>query len=127
MWIIKLLRLVCELTVKSYGVFMVFFSKRSSIWSLDAVLQVEKCCSDAFEQMYDFCPLDLFSGDLERMRKAITSLIIVPHRNLRIFLDGTVIHSDELPLEIGQLKETLFSDGSVTVEQLTTAASFLFK
>lgn len=88
---------------------------------------MEKCCSDAFEQMYDFCPLDLFSGDLERMRKAITSLIIVPHRNLRIFLDGTVIHSDELPLEIGQLKETLFSDGSVTVEQLTTAASFLFK
>lgn len=73
--------------------------------------------------MYDFCPLDLFSGDLERMRKALNSLIAVPHRNLRIFLDGTVIHSDEIQLAGEQLRETLFRDGSVTIEQLITAVS----
>ncbi|VDN38299.1 unnamed protein product [Gongylonema pulchrum] len=71
--------------------------------------------------MYDFCPLDLFSGDLDRMRKALKSLFAVPHRNLRIFLDGTVIHSDEIPLAGEQLRETLFHDGSISVEQLITA------
>lgn len=45
-------------------------------------VQVEKCSdeSSTFKRMYDFCPLDLFSGSLERMRKAITSLLIEPHR-----------------------------------------------
>uniref|UniRef100_A0A915PZ01 Inositol-pentakisphosphate 2-kinase n=1 Tax=Setaria digitata TaxID=48799 RepID=A0A915PZ01_9BILA len=76
---------------------------------------------DAFEQMYDFCPLDLFSGDLKRMRRALNSLLLVPHRNLRIFLDGSLIHSDERQLAGEQLRESLFHDGSVSVEQLITA------
>ncbi|VDN27267.1 unnamed protein product [Gongylonema pulchrum] len=81
----------------------------------NCILQLEKCYSNAFEQMYDFCPLDLFSGDLDRMRKALKSLFAVPHRNLRIFLDGTVIHSDEIPLAGEQLRETLFHDGSISL------------
>lgn len=87
----------------------------------NCILQLEKCHSDAFEQMYDFCPLDLFSGELERMRKALNSLFAVPHRNLRIFLDGTVIHSDEQQLAGEQLRQTLFHDGSVSIEQLINA------
>uniref|UniRef100_A0A0N5B0S9 Inositol-pentakisphosphate 2-kinase n=1 Tax=Syphacia muris TaxID=451379 RepID=A0A0N5B0S9_9BILA len=101
-----------------------FFQKNCGInipYCNNCVLQLEKCSSDAFDRMYDYCPLDLFSGDLERMLRAIRSLIIVPHRNLRIFLDGTVIHSDEIPLELEQLEQILFNDGSITVEQLTTA------
>lgn len=76
--------------------------------------------------MYDFCPLDLFSGDLKRMRKALNSLFIVPHRNLRIFLDGSLIHSDERQLTGEQLRETLFRDGSVSVQQLINAVSYFF-
>uniref|UniRef100_A0A8R1TKX5 Inositol-pentakisphosphate 2-kinase n=2 Tax=Onchocerca TaxID=6281 RepID=A0A8R1TKX5_ONCVO len=87
----------------------------------NCILQLEKCHSDAFEQMYDFCPLDLFSGDLKRMRKALNSLFMVPHRNLRIFLDGSLIHSDEHQLTSEQLHESLFRDGSVSVEQLISA------
>lgn len=101
-----------------------FFQKHTAInipYCNNCILQLEKCCSDAYDQMYDFCPLDLFSGHLDRMKSAINSLVAVPHRNLRIFLDGTVIHSDEMPLEIGQLKETLFHDAAVSVEQLVTA------
>lgn len=87
------------------------------------LLQLEKCHSAAFDQMYDFCPLDLFSGDLRRMRKALNSLISVPHRNLRIFLDGTVIHSDEILLADEELRQKLSCDASVSVEQLITAVS----
>nr|CRZ21941.1 Bm6305 [Brugia malayi] len=87
----------------------------------NCILQLEKCHSDAFEQMYDFCPLDLFSGDLKRMRKALNSLFVVPHRNLRIFLDGSLIHSDENQLTSEQLHELLFRDTSVSVQQLITA------
>lgn len=101
-----------------------FFQKHAGVhipYCNNCILQIEKCSSDAFDQMYDYCPLDLFSGDLERMRHAINSLIAVPHRNLRIFLDGTVIHSDEIQLGTDQLSETLFHDSSVTMEQLVTA------
>ncbi|VBB33334.1 unnamed protein product [Acanthocheilonema viteae] len=87
----------------------------------NCILQLEKCHSDTFEQMYDFCPLDLFSGDLKRMRKALNSLFIVPHRNLRIFLDGSLIHSDEHQLASEQLRESLFRDGSVSLQQLISA------
>lgn len=44
--------------------------------------------------MYDFCPLELYSGSRSKMHKALDSLIHDPHRNLRIFVDGEVIHDD---------------------------------
>ncbi|MFH4984891.1 hypothetical protein AB6A40_011600, partial [Gnathostoma spinigerum] len=87
----------------------------------NCILQLEKCESKAFDTMYDFCPLDLYSGKLDRMRRAIKSLILVPHRNLRIFLDGTVIHSDEIPLDLPHIEEIIFNDGSATMDNLITA------
>uniref|UniRef100_A0A914ZZA7 Inositol-pentakisphosphate 2-kinase n=1 Tax=Parascaris univalens TaxID=6257 RepID=A0A914ZZA7_PARUN len=86
----------------------------------NCILQLEKCYSDAFEQMYDFCPLDLFSGNLQRMRHALNALIAVPHRNLRIFINGTVIHSDEVRLSTEQLTQTFIGYG-VSLDQLITA------
>uniref|UniRef100_A0A9J2PU56 Inositol-pentakisphosphate 2-kinase n=1 Tax=Ascaris lumbricoides TaxID=6252 RepID=A0A9J2PU56_ASCLU len=86
----------------------------------NCILQLEKCYSDAFEQMYDFCPLDLFSGNLQRMRHALNALIAVPHRNLRIFINGTVIHSDEVRLSTEQLTQTFIGYG-ISLDQLVTA------
>uniref|UniRef100_A0AAF5D3I1 Inositol-pentakisphosphate 2-kinase n=1 Tax=Strongyloides stercoralis TaxID=6248 RepID=A0AAF5D3I1_STRER len=61
----------------------------------NCVLQLEKWKSQAFAKMYDFCPLDLYSGDKKRMIRAIESLIDDPHRNMKIFKDGIEIHSNE--------------------------------
>ena len=39
--------------------------------------------------------LDLFSGDYGRMSAALINLIEIPKNNLRIFLDGKVLHNED--------------------------------
>ncbi|CEF69367.1 Inositol-pentakisphosphate 2-kinase [Strongyloides ratti] len=86
----------------------------------NCVLQLEKWKSQAFAKMYDFCPLDLYSGDKKRMVKAIKSLIDDPHRNMRIFKDGIEIHSNEgqvgkegLEKSIGELSKYIENNNGV--------------
>ncbi|KAJ1826681.1 hypothetical protein LPJ56_002058, partial [Coemansia sp. RSA 2599] len=40
-----------------------------------------------------FCPLDLYSGDRERMGHALDCLCSSPQNNLHIFVDGTIVGS----------------------------------
>ncbi|EGT48174.1 hypothetical protein CAEBREN_03471 [Caenorhabditis brenneri] len=88
----------------------------------NCILQIEKSCGQShFSQMYDFCPMDLFSGNYSRMHKAIHSLFLVPHRNLRIFVDGNQVHSDEKPLEDKIFTETLFPRNEATSDDLISA------
>ncbi|CAI2328756.1 unnamed protein product [Caenorhabditis sp. 36 PRJEB53466] len=85
----------------------------------NCILQIEKSCGQSnFSEMYDFCPLDLFSGSYSRMRKAIHSLFLVPHRNLRIFVDGNQVHSDEKLLDRNNFTETLFPRKDATSDDL---------
>ncbi|EFP07572.1 hypothetical protein CRE_26086 [Caenorhabditis remanei] len=91
----------------------------------NCILQIEKSCGQShFSQMYDFCPMDLFSGNYSRMHKAIHSLFLVPHRNLRIFIDGNQVHSDEKPLEKEIFSETLFPRNEATSDDLISALCF---
>uniref|UniRef100_A0A8R1I1A1 Inositol-pentakisphosphate 2-kinase n=1 Tax=Caenorhabditis japonica TaxID=281687 RepID=A0A8R1I1A1_CAEJA len=91
----------------------------------NCILQIEKSCGQShFSQMYDFCPLDLFSGNFSRMRRAIHSLFLVPHRNLRIFVDGNLVHSDEKPLEQHKFQKTLFPNAEATEKDLEAALCF---
>lgn len=88
----------------------------------NCILQIEKSCGQShFSEMYDFCPMDLFSGNYSRMHKAIHSLFLVPHRNLRIFIDGNLVHSDERPLENEIFSKTLFPRKEATSDDLISA------
>lgn len=58
--------------------------------------------------MYDFCPLDLYSGDQKRVMASIESLLRDPHRNLRIFVDGNVVHDEKQVLSRERLSSLCF-------------------
>ncbi|KAI1722735.1 inositol-pentakisphosphate 2-kinase domain-containing protein [Ditylenchus destructor] len=77
---------------------------------------IEKWRSAAFDTMYDFCPLDLYSGERDRMRGSIRSLIHDPHRNLRIFVDGDVVHDEDSQLNRSQLNAVLFPHAAADVD-----------
>ncbi|KHJ98632.1 hypothetical protein OESDEN_01386 [Oesophagostomum dentatum] len=87
----------------------------------NCILQLEKCGSDHYEQMYDFCPLDLYSGNFSRMKSSLEALLKVPHRNLRLFIDGNLMHSDESLLDPALFNSTVFPSGQGNVDDLMTA------
>jgi len=74
----------------------------------NCILQMEKWKTAAFERMYDFCPLQLYSGDKSKMDSALFSLIYDPHRNLRIFVDGSVVHDEGQQVSLDDLTKLLF-------------------
>ncbi|CAB3411407.1 unnamed protein product [Caenorhabditis bovis] len=90
----------------------------------NCIMQIEKCGSAHFREMYDFCPLDLYSGNYSRTRKAIRSLFLVPHRNLRVFLDGNLVHSDVKPLTWKQIDGVLFPNRLSSSEDLISVLAF---
>ncbi|CAI5443897.1 unnamed protein product [Caenorhabditis angaria] len=91
----------------------------------NCIMQFEKCGSAHFSEMYDFCPLDLFSSSFSRSKSAIFSLFLVPHRNLRIFRDGNLVHSDEKPLDEKMFDATLFPRNEAKTDDLITALSLI--
>ncbi|WKX93497.1 hypothetical protein Q1695_011069 [Nippostrongylus brasiliensis] len=105
-----------------------FFQNHASVdlpFCNNCILQLEKCGSDHYEEMYDFCPLDLFSGNLSRMKSAIEALFKVPHRNFRLFIDGNMVHSDESLLDPALWSSTLFPSGQGSADDLFTALCFV--
>lgn len=48
------------------------------------------------KEISNYCPMNLFSGNPERMRDAIKSLFEAPQNNFQIFKDGKLIYGDNL-------------------------------
>lgn len=94
---------------------------------LTSKLQIEKWKSADFTSMYDFCPLSLFSGNRARMYSALYSLICDPHRNLRIFVDGNVVHDEFSNLGQEELVKLLFPTiPNAGIQTFITAVCFIF-
>jgi len=53
--------------------------------------QILKLMEGKATSQSDYCPLDLFSGDSNRIRKALHSLFSQPQNNLKLFLDGQLL------------------------------------
>ena len=43
-----------------------------------------------------YCPLDLFSGDLARMKRAIFELFESPHNRFKVFKDGELVYTEKI-------------------------------
>lgn len=102
-------------------ILQVFFA----LFTIRSYFKIEKWRSAAFDAMYDFCPLELYSGNRTRMCLTIDSLIRDPHRNLRIFVDGNVIHDEISILPRTDLDNLLFP-GAVKADVDTLISAVIF-
>lgn len=89
--------------------------------------QVLKLHDGEIDRVSRYCPLDLFSGDRQRTRIALESLIQDPQNNFRIFVDGIVVDAAELmqiDLDADTLIETL-SDTILSRQHVLKILQFL--
>ncbi|RDD46777.1 Inositol-pentakisphosphate 2-kinase [Trichoplax sp. H2] len=63
------------------------------------LLQYTKEKIDRWKNRSQYCPLDLFSLDLDRIKKALSALMYSPQNNFRIFKDGILIYEDDSAYE----------------------------
>lgn len=58
--------------------------------------QEAKFKAGEIESISQYCPLDLFSGDLNRMKRAILDLYENPHNRFKIFKNGQMMYTDKI-------------------------------
>ncbi|XP_050440353.1 inositol-pentakisphosphate 2-kinase-like isoform X1 [Adelges cooleyi] len=58
------------------------------VYCMNQYLKISQGSIDAISS---YCPMDLFSGELMRMEKAVQSLLQTPQNNLKLFKDGEPI------------------------------------
>ncbi|CAH1155832.1 unnamed protein product [Phaedon cochleariae] len=57
-----------------------------------------------------YCPEDLFSGDVSKMKNAIKCLIKVPQNNFRVFKNGILVYGEQTKPEFFNIVHSLFSN-----------------
>lgn len=67
--------------------------------------------------------MDLFSGDVKRMERAVSCLLMSPQNNLKIFKNGTIVYDYRSSVEDleGVLNEWLAPDKSLAGSQCNTS------
>lgn len=63
-------------------------------------LQYYKLNNSTIGDVSNYCPIDLFSGNTQRMNNAIRGLIKNPQNNFKMFRDGTLIYGENAPKHI---------------------------
>ncbi|KAG5682857.1 hypothetical protein PVAND_012178 [Polypedilum vanderplanki] len=63
-------------------------------------------------QISSYCPIDLFSGNAERMNRAIKGLFDNPQNNLKMFQDGKMVYNEYSPDKhsLKRIMKSLFPD-----------------
>ncbi|XP_043485160.1 inositol-pentakisphosphate 2-kinase [Leptopilina heterotoma] len=56
--------------------------------------QYHKLSKKSISRRSSYCPFDLFSGESNRMRRALKGLLQNPQNNLKIFKDGVVVYNE---------------------------------
>ncbi|XP_050680490.1 inositol-pentakisphosphate 2-kinase [Leptidea sinapis] len=56
--------------------------------------QFLKITQNEINRKSQYCPLNLYSGDRERMKIALLSLILCPQNNFKVFKNGEIVYSD---------------------------------
>lgn len=56
--------------------------------------QYHKLSKKSISRRSSYCPFDLFSGESNRMRRALKGLLENPQNNLKIFKDGVVVYNE---------------------------------
>ena len=56
--------------------------------------QYAKLYKGEIQSISRYCPLDLFSGDLMRMKNAIFDLFEKPHNRFKIFKNGRMLYTE---------------------------------
>lgn len=74
------------------------------------LIQIHKWLKDPNYKPYDYCPTDIFSGNPDRMVKAVRNLLANPHKHLIVRKGGQVIFDTNHLLSELELLEILFPD-----------------
>ncbi|CAL2048550.1 unnamed protein product [Caenorhabditis brenneri] len=93
---------------------------QTCIYTMEKVYDQEK-----FSRLSHFCPIRLYSGDYVQTVATLSALFMEPHRNLKIFMNGNVIHSDEIHIKDEDMTKKLFPNGNAEKDDLIQALAFL--
>jgi len=63
-------------------------------WHL--IRREESAYSPALMPCSSYCPLDLFSGEPERIRRALMDMLHVPQNNIKIYIGGELAYTGSL-------------------------------
>ncbi|KHJ46547.1 hypothetical protein D918_02861 [Trichuris suis] len=77
--------------------------RRISPYCSNCLLQMVKSRNGTYTNMYDFCPLDLYSVDFKRVYRAVSSLAKIPHANMKVFKNGQLVHSNQNSADLDKL------------------------
>ncbi|BFZ08599.1 hypothetical protein BsWGS_11638 [Bradybaena similaris] len=64
--------------------------------------------SGMWPQTSSYCPLDLFSGNKQRMKHALFSLIKTPQNNLKICRDGREVYGSDIRMDLNSILQKWF-------------------
>ncbi|KAF5292626.1 hypothetical protein FQA39_LY13959 [Lamprigera yunnana] len=78
----------CEFCANQY------LKVRLTIKQLIELTKLFQLRNNRIKKLSSYCPLDLFSGNKDRMVKAIKSLILDPQNNFRVFYDGDYCYGE---------------------------------